>query len=198
MNDEARALARRYLGTIAETMRRLETECLEEILAAAALVVDSLRAGGKILVCGNGGSAADAQHFATEFVSTLTLDHVRPSIPAIALTTDTSLLTAVSNDFGFEHVFERQVESLGAAGDVLVGISTSGNSSNVVLAAELAHARDLSVIALTGETGGKLAPLADVAVRVPSSLPYHVQECHIAVEQLIALLVEEELHPRVP
>jgi D-sedoheptulose 7-phosphate isomerase len=198
MNDEARALARRYLGTIAETMRRLETECLEEILAAADLVVDSLRAGGKILVCGNGGSAADAQHFATEFVSTLTLDHVRPSIPAIALTTDTSLLTAVSNDFGFEHVFERQVESLGAAGDVLVGISTSGNSSNVVLAAELAHARDLSVIALTGETGGKLAPLADVAVRVPSSLPYHVQECHIAVEQLIALLVEEELHPRVP
>jgi D-sedoheptulose 7-phosphate isomerase len=198
MNDDARALARRYLGTIAETMRRLETECLEEILAAADLVVDSLRAGGKILVCGNGGSAADAQHFATEFVSTLTLDHVRPSIPAIALTTDTSLLTAVSNDFGFEHVFERQVESLGAAGDVLVGISTSGNSSNVVLAAELAHARDLSVIALTGETGGKLAPLADVAVRVPSSLPYHVQECHIAVEQLIALLVEEELHPRVP
>jgi D-sedoheptulose 7-phosphate isomerase len=198
MNDDARALARRYLGTIAETMRRLETECLEEILAAADLVVDSLRAGGKILVCGNGGSAADAQHFATEFVSTLTLDHVRPSIPAIALTTDTSLLTAVSNDFGFEHVFERQVESLGAAGDVLVGISTSGKSSNVVLAAELAHARDLSVIALTGETGGKLAPLADVAVRVPSSLPYHVQECHIAVEQLIALLVEEELHPRVP
>ena len=195
MNEDARVLASRYLGTVAETLRRVETECLEEIVAAAELVVRALRGGGKILVCGNGGSAADAQHFATEFVSTLTLDHLRSSIPAIALTTDTSLLTAVSNDFGFEHVFERQVEALGAAGDVLVGISTSGNSMNVVRAAELARSRDLSVVALTGESGGKLAPLADVAVRVPSSLPYHVQECHIAVEQLIALLVERELHP---
>lgn len=195
MGDDARTLARRYLGTVADTLHRVRTECLEEIVAAAELVVRSLRGGGKILVCGNGGSAADAQHFATEFVSTLTLDNARPSIPAIALTTDTSLLTAISNDFGFEHVFERQVEALGAAGDVLVGISTSGNSMNVVRAAELAAARDLSVVALTGESGGKLAPLADVAIRVPSSLPYHIQECHIAVEQLIALLVERDLHP---
>jgi phosphoheptose isomerase len=197
MNDDARALAGRYLGTIAETLHRVQTECLDEIVAAAELVVGALRGGGKILVCGNGGSAADAQHFATEFVSTLTLDHVRSSIPAIALTTDTSLLTAVSNDFGFEHVFERQVEALGVAGDVLVGISTSGNSVNVIRAAELARARELSVVALTGESGGKLAPLADVAVKVPSSLTYHIQECHIAVEQLIAMLVERELHPPV-
>ncbi|HEV8565057.1 MAG TPA: SIS domain-containing protein [Actinomycetota bacterium] len=196
-DDDARATARRYLSTVSETLRRVETDCLDDIVTAADLVIRALRGGGKILVCGNGGSAADAQHFATEFVSTLTLDHVRSSIPAIALTTDTSLLTAVSNDFGFEHVFERQVEALGAVGDVLVGISTSGNSLNVVRAAELARTRELSVIALTGESGGKLAPLADVAVRVPSSLPYHVQECHIAVEQLIALLVERELHPSV-
>jgi D-sedoheptulose 7-phosphate isomerase len=192
---DLRSTAQEYLRDAADAVGRVEAECLDDVVAAAELAIRSLRAGGKLLVCGNGGSAADAQHFATELVSTLTLDHERPSIPAIALTTDTSLLTAVSNDFGFEHVFERQVEALGAAGDVLVAISTSGNSANVVRAAELAHAQDLSVIALTGESGGKLAPLADVAVRVPSSLTSHVQECHIAVEQLIALLVERELHP---
>ncbi|HEY7400406.1 MAG TPA: SIS domain-containing protein [Actinomycetota bacterium] len=195
MAGDARSTAAAYLREVADVAGRVEAECLDDILAAAELAVRSLRGGGKLLVCGNGGSAADAQHFATELVSTLTLDHERPSISAIALTTDTSLLTAVSNDFGFEHVFERQVEALGAPGDVLIGISTSGNSANVVRAAELARSRDLSVIALTGESGGKLAPLADVSVRVPSSLTYHVQECHIAVEQLIALLVERELYP---
>jgi D-sedoheptulose 7-phosphate isomerase len=128
-------------------------------------------------------------------MSTLTVDNPRPSIPAIALTTDTSLLTAIANDFGVEGVFARQVESLGRTGDVLIAISTSGNSANVVRAAAEASGRGLSVVALTGASGGRLAPEADVAVRIPSTVTAHVQECHLAVEQLLALLVERELYP---
>ena len=120
--------ARRYLRATADTVRGVEEECLDEVVSAATLLVTSLRRGGKLLICGNGGSAADAQHLATEFVSTFTIDNLRPSIPAIALTTDTSLLTAIANDFGAEGVFERQVEALGREGDVLIAISTSGNS----------------------------------------------------------------------
>ena len=149
-----------------------------------------------LLICGNGGSAADAQHLATEFVSTLTIDNPRPSIPAVALTTDSSLLTAIANDFGVEGVFARQVEALGRAGDVLIAISTSGNSANVVRAAERARSQDLRVIALTGASGGTLAPLAEAAIRVPSTVTAHIQECHLAVEQLLALLVERALYPR--
>lgn len=188
--------ARRYLHTTAETVLRVEEECLDDVVAAAMLLVESLGNGGKLLICGNGGSAADAQHLATELVSTFTIDNLRPSIPAIALTTDTSLLTAIANDFGTEGVFERQVESLGREGDVLIAISTSGNSVNVIRAAESARARGLRVIALTGSTGGELAGLADVAVRVPSTVTAHIQECHLAVEQLLASLVEDALYPR--
>ena len=195
MSEPARETADRYLSSIAGTMDLVRRDCLDGIVGAADRIATSLRAGGKILACGNGGSAADAQHFATEFVSTLTLDHVRPSIPAIALTTDTSLLTAVANDFGFEHVFERQIEALGRRGDVLVAISTSGNSANVVLAAERARTTGVAVVALTGASGGALAAVADVAIRVPSAETPHIQECHLAIEQLIALLVERELHP---
>jgi D-sedoheptulose 7-phosphate isomerase len=195
MSEPARETANRYLSSIAATLDLVRRECLDDIIDAAERIAASIRAGGKILVCGNGGSAADAQHFATEFVGTLTLDHVRPSIPAIALTTDTSLLTAVANDFGFEHVFERQVEALGSRGDVLVAISTSGDSANVVRAAERARSTALTVLALTGEHGGALAPVANLTIRVPSRETAHIQECHLAIEQLIALLVERELHP---
>ena len=194
--DAAREDARRYLRATADTVGLVEETCLDDIVAAAAILVSSLRAGGKILICGNGGSAADAQHLATEFVSTLTTDRVRPSIPAIALTTDTSLLTAIANDFGPEGMFERQVESLGRQGDVVIAISTSGNSANVIRAAERARGFGLPVIALTGESGGVLAPLADAAVRVPSTVTAHIQECHLAVEQLLASLVEDALYPR--
>jgi D-sedoheptulose 7-phosphate isomerase len=194
--DAARAESRRYLGATAETVERVGSECLDDIVAAATILTGSLRAGGTLLICGNGGSAADAQHLATEFVSTLTVDHPRPSIRAVALTTDTSLLTAVANDFGVERMFARQLESLGRPGDVLVAISTSGNSANVLRAAETARERDLRVVALTGASGGGLAPLADVCVRVPSQVTAHIQESHLAVEQLLALLVERELYPR--
>jgi D-sedoheptulose 7-phosphate isomerase len=193
--DAARERASGYLATTAETVSMVREGCLDDIVSAAAIAVTSLRAGGTLLICGNGGSAADAQHLATEFVSTLTLDHPRPSIRALALTTDTSLLTAVANDFGVERVFARQVESLGREGDVLIAISTSGNSANVLHAAEEARARGLRVVGLTGESGGQLAALTDVCVRVPSTVTAHIQECHLAVEQLIALIVERDLYP---
>lgn len=193
--DELRATARDYLETTAATVRMVGTECLDDIAAAAEFLVASVQAGGKLLICGNGGSAADAQHLATEFVSTLTIDNPRPSIPAIALTTDSSLLTAIANDFGIEGVFARQVESLGRAGDVLIAISTSGTSANVVRAAVQARSQDVRVVALTGRSGGELAPLADAAIRIPSTVTAHIQECHLAVEQLLALMVERALYP---
>jgi phosphoheptose isomerase len=195
-SEEIHARSLAYLNEAAETLRGVASDCLGDIAAAAALMVASLRAGGKLLICGNGGSAADAQHLATEFVSTFTLDNPRPSIPAIALTTDTSLLTAIANDFGVEGVFARQVESIGREGDVLVAISTSGNSSNVVRAAEEARSRGMQVVALTGATGGVLAPAADVAILVPSVVTAHIQEGHLTVEQLLASLVEDALYPR--
>ena len=194
--DATREAASRYLTATADTILRVQAECLDDVVSAASILVESLQAGGKLLICGNGGSAADAQHLATEFVSTLTIDNPRPSIPAIALTTDTSLLTAIANDFGAEGVFERQVEALGREGDVLIAISTSGNSANVIRAAERARGAALRVVALTGESGGKLAALADATVRVPSTITAHIQESHLAVEQLLASLVEDALYPR--
>lgn len=196
MTNDDREAARGYLRETAETIQSVEADCLDDIAAAAEILIGCFRAGGKLLICGNGGSAADAQHLATEFVSTLTIDHARPSIPAIALTTDSSLLTAIANDFGIEGVFARQVESLGGPGDVLLAISTSGSSANVLRAAEQARAQRLRVIALTGASGGALAPLADTAIRVPSTVTAHIQECHLAVEQLLALLAEHALYPR--
>ena len=196
MSEDFRAAARGYLAETSAAIDGVIAECLDDVAAAADLLLRTLRAGGKILICGNGGSAADAQHLAAEFVSTLTTDNRRPSIPAIALSTDTSILTAIANDFGVEEIFERQVESLGNAGDALIAISTSGNSANVVRAAEVARSRSLGVVALTGASGGKLAPAADVAIRVPSDVTAHIQECHLAIEQLLAKLVEDSLYPR--
>ena len=193
--DAVREGTQGYLREASDLLIQVAERCGDDVAAAAETLAAAFRGGGKLLICGNGGSAADAQHLATEFVSTLTLDHRRPSIPALALTTDSSLLTAIANDFGVEGVFERQVESLGAPGDVLLAISTSGTSANVVRAAGRARERGLKVIALTGATGGTLAPLADVAIRVPSTETAHIQECHLAIEQLLALLVERELYP---
>ena len=193
--DDAAERARSYLIETADLMRAVVDACLDDVVDAAERITGSLASDGALLICGNGGSAADAQHLATEFVSTLTLDHPRPPIRAIALTTDTSLLTAIANDYGADGLFARQVDAIGRAGDVLLAISTSGNSANVLLAAEHARARGLTVVALTGGSGGALASLADVVVRIPSAITAHIQEAHIAVEQLIALLVERELYP---
>ena len=193
--QDPRSRADEYLHAAAGTVLAVAEACLDDIVSAADVMAHAVEEGGKLLICGNGGSAADAQHLATEFVSTFTIDNRRPSIPAVALTTDTSLLTAIANDFGVEGIFARQIESHGREGDVLIAISTSGNSANVLLAAEEARSRGMRVITLTGESGGALAGLADVAVRVPSTVTAHIQECHLAVEQLLALLVERALYP---
>lgn len=187
---------RAYLEEMADTARRTAEACADDVARAAEVLVNALLDGGKILLCGNGGSAADSQHLAAEFVSTLTVENRRPAIPAIALTTDTSILTAIANDFGFEGVFARQVEALGRTGDVLIGISTSGNSTDVLRAVDEAKAQGMRTIALTGATGGALTPIVDVAIRVPSRETSHIQECHIAIGQLLAFMVEEALSPQ--
>lgn len=166
--------------------------CAESISAAALLISDTFRKGGKLLLCGNGGSAADCQHWAAEFVSRLSRDFDRPGLPAIALTTDTSFLTAFSNDCGFDGVFERQVETLGKLEDVLIGISTSGGSSNVIRGSHAAKRRSMKVIALIG-SGGLLASIADLTISVPSTHTQYVQEAHLAIEHILCDLVERIL-----
>jgi len=194
MEREHRSLVRvrSYLVESAETKRLTAEACADAITEAAAVITEAFRAGGKLLICGNGGSAADCQHMAAEFVSRLTKDFERPGLPAIALTTDSSFLTAFANDCGFDGIFARQVQALGRPGDVLLGISTSGNSPNVIQAVELARATGMRSIALTG-AGGRLPKLADVAISVPSDDTQHIQEAHLAVEHVICMLVEGAL-----
>jgi phosphoheptose isomerase len=169
--------------------------CTESILAAAEIIASVLKAGSKILLCGNGGSAADSQHIAAEFVSVLTQDYLRPGLPAIALTVDSSVLTASANDFGFAGIFERQVQALGQPGDVLIGISTSGNSENVLRAMNYAKAHGVKTVAWVGGTGGKMAGVADVTICVPSNVTQYVQESHIAIGHILCHLVERAVMP---
>ena len=181
------------LLTSAEVKRLTAERCGEAAMRAAEMIAASLRGDGKLMLCGNGGSAADSQHLAAEFVATL--DHRRPraGLSALALTTDSSFLTAYANDFGYEGVFARQVETLGRSGDVLIGISTSGNSANVLAACKAARAVGVGVVAMTGEGGGSLAELADILLDVPSGVTMHIQESHIALGHAITLAVERLL-----
>ncbi len=188
--NRAAELVRTHLVETAEVQRRTADRCAEGLAEAAARCSAALRAGGKLLFCGNGGSAADSQHLAAEFVSALSHDRPRPALAALALTTDTSFLTANANDFGFEQVFGRQVEALGRPGDVLIALSTSGNSPNILHALHVARARGLVTILFTGEAGGKALPLADVALRVPSGDTQHIQEAHIALGHCLCAVVE--------
>lgn len=169
----------------------------QAIAAAAGLIAEAMSAGGKLLICGNGGSAADSQHVAAEFVGRFSRTLERGPLPALALTTDTSFLTAFCNDYSFEDVFARQVEALGAGGDVLLGISTSGDSENVVRAFIEARGRGMGTVALTGR-GGRLRDLADIPIEVSSIETAVIQNVHIAVEHLICGLVERILFPEVP
>ncbi len=164
-------------------------KCHEAITKAGDLLQATLRHGGKILLCGNGGSAADCQHIAAEFV--VRYEQRRKALPAIALTTDSSILTAHSNDYEFASVFARQVEAIGRKGDCLIAISTSGNSSNIVKAAETARKQGLSVIALTGSNDGALLPFATVAVQVPSTITARIQEAHILIGHWWCALIED-------
>lgn len=160
---------------------------------AAQLIAHSLRAGGKLMLCGNGGSAGDSQHLAAEFVATLDHKNPREGLPAIALTTDSSLITAFSNDFGFDGIFDRQVDTLGIAGDVLIALSTSGQSQNIINAAKAALKKDIKVIAMTGDTGGALAEHCTILLNVPSAKTMHIQEAHIALGHAITAAVETAL-----
>lgn len=184
--------ALRDLAALAE---RVAESLGPQLDVALGLVEDTVRSGGTLFFCGNGGSAADAQHLATEFVSALTLDHARPAMRAIALTTDTSALTAIANDYGADRMFARQIEAIGTPGDVLLAISTSGNSPNILAAAEAARAAGIGIVTMTGASGGAVASLADVAIRVPSTTTAHIQESHLAIEHLLAMLAERALYP---
>ena len=182
-----------YFTESIDVKQQVLAECREAILAAADIIGDAFDRGKKLLLCGNGGSAADCQHMAAEFTSRLTLDFVRPGLPAIALTCDSSFLTAYANDFDFPGVFARGVEALGKPGDVLLGISTSGNSKNVVQAVHQAKQYGMRTIALTGAGGGKLGDIVDVVVSVPSKATQHIQEAHLAIEHLICHFVERQV-----
>jgi D-sedoheptulose 7-phosphate isomerase len=155
---------------------------------ASAIISKALKRGGKILICGNGGSAADAQHMAAEFVGKYL--KVRKGLPALALSVNTSALTAIGNDYGYEHVFSRQVEALASKDDVIIGISTSGNSSNVVYALDLARSKGCSTIALTGSQKCRMDTAADIVIKVPSESTPRIQELHIFVIHTICELVE--------
>lgn len=180
--------------TVAESCRvkaLVAEKMSEDIAHAASLIADSLEAGGKLLVCGNGGSAADSQHMAAELVGRYLKN--RHAYAAVALTTDTSILTAVANDFGFNEVFERQVRGLGRKGDVLLGISTSGNSPDVFKAVAAAREIGMKTIALTGQGGGKLAKISDVLLAVPSDFTPRIQESHSMIIHLLCEIIENTL-----
>lgn len=163
---------------------------LDKVCAASAAIEACFRKGNKVLLAGNGGSAGDAQHIAAEFVSRFFFD--RPGLPAIALTTDTSMLTAIGNDYGYENVFARQVQAQGVAGDIFIGISTSGNSENVVKAINVARDKGLLTVAFCGASG-KLRDLADIVLDAPSVSTPYIQECHIAIGHAICAQVERAI-----
>lgn len=181
------------LAKLNHTVATLQKVMAEEALLsaldeAAALTGKALLDGHKLMIAGNGGSAADAQHLAAEFVSRLTID--RPAMRALALTTDTSILTAVGNDYSYDNVFERQIEALGQKGDVFLGISTSGNSKNILKALERSRKMGITTIGFSGHTGGKMPPVCDYNVLVPSQITANIQESHLALEHIFCHLVE--------
>ena len=177
-----------------ETKLKILSSCSNDIIVAVDILANAFKNGNKLLLCGNGGSAADCQHIAAEFMIRLSHDVDRPAIPAIALTTDTSNLTAGGNDIGFENVFARNVEGLGNPGDVLIAISTSGNSSNVLKAVEKAKSKKMKVIGFLGGSGGKLKSKVDLPIIMPSENVQRIQEGHITVAHIICELVEQELY----
>ncbi len=185
------ALMKEYLGEHHKAISAAFEENAEKLAEVAELCAGALKNGGKILFCGNGGSAADAQHIAAEFTGRLEKD--RRALAAVALTTDTPALTAIGNDYGFEQVFSRQVAAFGQAGDVLVGITTSGNSANVLEAFVKAKEKGVHTVAFTGRDGGKALQMADHTVNVPHPRTMHIQESHIALLHLMCLMIEKEL-----
>ena len=187
--EKFKARAINHLKKSAELKLNTMEECIQAIMAAAETLAFTVKSGNKILLCGNGGSAADCQHTAAELVSLMEKSFPRSPLPAIALTTDTSFITAFANDFGFDGVFERQVMALGRQGDVLIGISTSGNSTNILRAIQSANKLGLKTIGLTG-AGGQMQSLVTTCIRVPSLNTQYIQETHLAIEHILCDLIE--------
>jgi len=190
MKTPLQEIVRKQLAQSIATMQSVlaDDTIAETIVRFAELTAESMKGGGKLLVAGNGGSAADAQHLVAEFVGRLTIN--RPALRAIALTTDTSILTAVGNDFSYDNIFERQVEALGQRGDVFLGISTSGNSKNILKAVQLAREMGVMTVGFTGNQGGEMAKICDLNVIVPSPVTMNIQESHLALEHIFCMLVE--------
>jgi D-sedoheptulose 7-phosphate isomerase len=177
-------------SSISVLQRVLDDSDIAATIAAAAIQTSAaMKQGSKLIVAGNGGSAADSQHLVAEFVSRLTVD--RPALPAIALTVDTSILTAIGNDYAYENVFERQLEAVGKRGDVFLALSTSGNSKNVIKGLHQARRMGIVTVGFSGNRGGQMGALCDHSVVIPSNVTMHIQESHIALEHIFCLLVEK-------
>ncbi|MGA1867149.1 MAG: SIS domain-containing protein [bacterium] len=190
MNEKKEKIASLLEESISVKRKLLESG-IEPVCRAVEIIVDSLKAGGKVLLFGNGGSAADAQHLAAEFVNRFLIE--RKALPAIAITTDSSILTCIGNDRDYNEIFSRQIEALGTPGDVAFGITTSGRSPNVIHALERAKEKGLSTISLIGENMGSIEHCSDVVIKVPSSHTPRIQEAHITIGHIICHLAEEEL-----
>jgi D-sedoheptulose 7-phosphate isomerase len=180
----------------AEIKKKVIDLCSNDIINAVNLLKETVRNGRKILLCGNGGSAADCQHLATELVIRFSHDFKRPSIPALALSTDSSNITAGANDIGYENTFARSVEGLGNSGDALIAISTSGNSENIIRAVNMAKEKGMGVIGMLGTGGGKMKNICDVSIVIPSDSTARIQESHITIGHIICYLLERDLYPQ--
>lgn len=191
MDDYAEIVRAQLLESARVKEAIAASDQLDRLIDIARLLVSVYRSGGKVLLCGNGGSAADAQHLVAELVSKFRKE--RPGLPALALNVNTSILTAIANDYSYDRVFARQVEALGKPGDVLIGISTSGNSASIIEAVKEAHLRDLRTVVFCGGTGGKLKDFAEISFIVPSSDTPRIQEAHIAAGHILCDIVEREL-----
>jgi len=191
--DEKVSLIEQEFQESIDLKNQVKEKLSEEIVEVAHALAECIKNGGKILLCGNGGSAADAQHFAGELVVRLSSDYTRNAIPAIALSSDNFVLTACANDFGFEQVFSRQIEALGKPEDVLMCISTSGSSPNLIQAIEKAKEKQMRTIGLLGKDGGKMAKLVDFSLIVPSQRTQRIQEVHITMCHIFTSLIEKTL-----
>jgi len=192
MNLQQR-ITQHFLDSIQTKQMAMDT-LQEPISSAAQQMIQCLLSGGKILSCGNGGSAGDAQHFSSEMLNRFEIE--RPGLPAIALTTDTSTITSIANDYSYSRIFARQIEALGQAGDILLAISTSGNSDNIIAAINTAHERGLSIVALTGKDGGSIANILnadDIELRVPSDSTARIQETHLLCIHCLCDLIDHQL-----
>ena len=191
---ERKSFITESLKESSEIKLKVLENCFEDILKASEMILTSIRSGNKLMLCGNGGSAADSQHLATEFMIRLSHDINRKAIPAIALSTDSSNLTAGGNDIGFENIFARNIEGIGREGDVLIGISTSGNSKNIIKAVRTAKSLGVKTICLLGKGGGKLKDECDLPVIVPSDNIQRIQESHITIGHILCEITERELY----